>query len=158
MIGLLPFRNLVVMKNLLGSLTLAIVLLCSVVSAQTPHFITDTPGSIRTTTWWVLIRTNDLGVVVDWNGDRGDDYPTIEGKCNRILLASDPGGIPDTVLSGVSSAGSWTVRINFSKKEGITRIWGQDATGQFWIGALSPTKIRLDDTKPNRKALPREID
>ena len=141
-------------------LLLALGMLClgTVATAQprNAHCITDTPGSTSTSNWMMILRTDDIGVIYEWHRYKGAD-PRREGVCIRTLLETDPGGKPDTVMTGVSKIGPWTIKLNLSSTQEITRIWGQDATGQFWMGALALRKIATDEPRRGRRAPQKNI-
>lgn len=138
------------MKKLLTCIALATVALSSAAFAQLDvHFITDTPGATSTSNWYVIVRTTNTGLIQDWV--RSKDGARKEGDCEVTLSATDPGGKPDTVLTGKSDAGTWTIKMNFSSVNEITRIWGQNATGQFWIGKLVTRKIHPEYRPKARK-------
>jgi hypothetical protein len=139
------------MKKLLTSLALGILVLGSVASAQMTYYgIMDTPGATSTDNWVVVLQTNDVGQISLWFRVKGRE-PRQEGDCNRTLTATDPGGTADTVLHGTNKSGSWTIKMNIDSAQGITKLWGQDATGQFWIGSLVPRKIIREEPRRNRR-------
>lgn len=140
------------------SLLFGLLLFSSVASAQyAVHVLNDDPANTGGDTWLVLLRINDLGTIFDWRGYFPEGVVR-EGECNRTLSETDPGGKPDTVLTGTSKAGTWTIKANYSKTGEVTRIWGEDATGQFWTGSLVTRKIIPHDRRANRQTPRKEID
>jgi hypothetical protein len=145
------------MKRLLTCLALVTLALGSVASAQSAGYVLhqnphEEGASYR---WLIHLRITEIGLIANWSGYFQPREQ--EGGFSRTLVATDPGGVPDTVLSGTSKVGSWTVKVNYSSEGQVTRIWGQDATGQYWVGSLVFEKF-IDNVPPkNRRALRKTI-
>jgi hypothetical protein len=145
------------MRTLLPSLVLGVLILCSTASAQIAnHGIMDTPGATSTDNWVVVLQTNELGLIFNWDRIKGRE-PRQSGDCMRTLLTSEPGWKADTVLTGTSKIGTWTIKMNLDSALGIPRVWGQDATGAYWVGTLVVRKITADEPRRNRRTPARSI-
>ena len=146
------------MRTLLSFLALGLLALSPAATAQySVHVLHDDPDVTSGKDWLVMVRITDLGTIFDWRGYFPEGIVR-DGDCNRTISATDPGGKPDTVLTGTSKIGSWTVKANYSSTGEITRIWGQDATGEFWTGSLVTRKIIPHDRRANRQGSRRNID